>query len=181
MSRLLTTLGALGRRRRAGGGGVTCDKFGVTAVTPGSLVGAGASQVGWRFTVGASDITFCGWRHYRIDAGPGARDSANQTFRLWDNATSTELASLSVTDISTVNEWVEYDATSPVTLSAGASYTVTAYDTDVSRAVAYAVSGVTMASEITFGINVRQATTAYPTTTRPTEDYRSTIDLRFGT
>lgn len=98
-----------------GGGGLT----GVTGwAAPGASYNAGTNRVGWRFTVGASDLTVSALRHF----GNGA-DAATFDVRIHRDSDNVLMANADVARAN--NAWGQTSIT-PVVLAAGVTYTVSA-------------------------------------------------------
>ena len=141
-------------------GGANYTKTGITAQP---VIGGETSsfQVGWEFTVGASDITVGKLRIY-FD-----RDNPEETLRLWRVSDQALLASVDITPAA--NEWVEASLSSAVVLSASASYVVaTRSKTAASRTYLRRtdVTGLTFASEITHVRSRLLDSDGFPTSTQ---------------
>lgn len=111
-------LGAAGNQGGGGdpGGDVTLGGRGFHSETQWGSPISSSAEIGWRFTVGASDIDVAALMLYDADGG-------TETVNLWRVSDTTLIATASVTS---AGGWGEEEIT-PVTLAAGADYVVTRY------------------------------------------------------
>lgn len=143
----------------AGGG----DEPVVTAGGPAIHSDAGWSSasltqnLGWRFTVGANNITITHLRLY-------ASGSATETVTVYQQSDGTPVASASVT---ATGGWGETEIT-PVVLSAATDYVVSRYAGGSSRSVNRDPSSYVLDPGVTFVGSRFSASTAMPTTSTST-------------
>ena len=131
----------------------TITAYGMSSMAALSHQSAVTADLGWKFTVGASNITVEKLRIYSTYDG-------SITLRLWRVSDSAKLAEVTVTGVD--GSWVE-GSISPQTLTAGASYVVSAgfsnkgyhYNTGTSNA---------FDSSITFNEGVHGSLGSYPGT-----------------
>lgn len=146
MSRLLLGLGAPGRKRRAGGGGGGGDPFwGVESQTVSTTASVGG-RLGWRFTVGASDLTVNALRVYRTGTG------WNESLIIHRVSDGVAVASGIVPSGGSADVWTTV-AVDEVVLAAGVSYTISA-GLPGARSVYRNPSGLTIFAGVTKTANV---------------------------
>lgn len=162
--------GVVSQDGAAGGGGGGGGATGIVSIAASSNLNT-RDQRGWRFTVGASNITVSGLRTF-INA------NHSETIRLWRVSDQTLLASVTVNGAP--GSWVD-GAITPVVLSSGADYIVTTQpnpNTSTRSGKAASIGDVTFNSAVSWVAN--HASNGTGSTTYPSITLNSTFFYGFA-